>query len=403
MTKKKKQFFIGSSRKYMLFADALKELFYEHDTIEAITWSDFFDEEGGGGYTYDNLIKAVSKFEFAVFFVTPDWKLESKNPDYAATPNVWFEAGMFMSRYGKENVLLIEEKSDERGNKIQLITDLKGLQPEIYTLENTTKSFLAPTNTIKPWEQLDDLYKENILSSLAKVKKKIEINIVDDTERVFDTITNIPNRRQCYEQGERIIQGALEYLYSIVSYEDEYKQDSKYPNGLFPYIENKLKELQLDASFTPEISKEFFKRWMNLGNDKIASQAEHILEKYKDYITIKDTFCNFIEVLISEQEVLILLPKPNNNKAVIGKGVLIKSKGIAREFLAWFEKLIPEPNNFIIDSKDQLYLYRQHTWNLQNRRMEGANYRCNACFGSVKNMPKEFQKVLEKEGLIKTK
>ena len=383
----------------MLYADALKELFEGHPTIEAITWSNFFEKDGGGGYTYDNLLKAVSKFEFAAFFISPDWKLAGDKPGYAATPNVWFEAGMFMSRFGKENVLLIEEKLDEYSETIQLITDLKGLQPEIFTLESNIKSKLGPEKKIKPWHKLDDDSKKSILRSLEKVKKKIEENIFDNDDRVFDTITSIKKREDCYKHGERIIQNATKHLYSIVSYEKEY-EDDLYPNGLFPFIENRLEELKTDSAFTQKKSKKMFKRWMNLANDKIAEQARYILEKHSEYIEIRDTFCNFIEVLISEQEVLIVLPKPEANKAIIGKGVLIKSKEIAREFLHWFETLIPEPNSFKIDTVGKLKTYRETQWELQNRRMEGDHYRCNACFGFVSAMSPEFQKVFEENGLL---
>jgi hypothetical protein len=400
MSKTKKQFFIGSSRKYVLLAEALKELFKEHETIEAVTWSDFFDEDGGMDFTYNNLMKAVEKFEFAVFFLTKDWKLEkSDEPSYASTPNIWFEAGMFMSKYGKENVLMIEEKSDERNNTIQLITDLKGLQPEIITLEESINSLLLPTGSIPNWVNLEAAKRKSILTSLDKVKKKIVKNIFDDNERIFDRITSIGNRKQCYKHGERIIQNATNHLYSIVSYENEY--DNDYPNGLFPYIENRLEELKTDSSFTPSKSKKMFKRWMNLANDKIAEQAKHILETHSEYIEIRDTFCNFIEVLISEQEVLLVLPKPENNEAVIGKGVLIKSNEIAREFRHWFNTLIPEPNSFKIDTVDKLNFYRETQWVLENKRMEGDHYRCNACFGLIASMPEDFQKVFKENGLLK--
>lgn len=383
----------------MLFADALNELFKRHSTIEAITWSDYFNVRGGGNYAFEALLKAVSEIEFAVFFLTRDWKLDHIKPSFAATPNVWFEAGMFMSRYGKENVLLIEEEQDVHSTKIQYITDLTGLQPEYYKLQDTTKRRLYYAKSVPTWSSISEKYKMDILHSLEKVKGKIEENIFDDTERVFNTI-NIANRKECYKHGERIIQSASKHIFSIVSYENEYEDDD-HPYGLFPYIEDRLKELMKEPGFSGQKSKKIFKRWMNLANDKIASQAEYILENYSDYIEIKDTFCNFIEVLISEQEVLIVLPTPENNKAVIGRGVLIKSKEIAREFISWFENLIPEPNNFLIDSKDKLDFYRKQTWALKNRRMEGDNNRCNACFGSVKSMPNPFKNLLKNEGLLK--
>ena len=341
MPKQKKKFFIGSSRKYMLYADALKELFEGHTTIEAVTWSDYFRVRGGGKYPYESLLKAVSEIEFAVFFLSRDWKLDNKKPDYAATPNLWFEAGMFMSRYGKENVLLIEEEQDVYDNKIQFLSDLTGLQPEYFSPTSTTVKFIAPTKKNLPqWNKLKTNYKTDVLDSLQSVKNKIEEAIFDDDERIFDTITSIKNRKQCYKHGERIIHNASKHLYSIVSYENEY-EDSDYPNGLFPFIEDKLKELKSEKTFTPEKSKKFFKRWMNLANNKIAAQANVILKKYPDYIEVRDTFCNFIEVLISEQEVLLVLPNPDNSShTIIGKGVLIKSKEIAREFMDWFENLI---------------------------------------------------------------
>ena len=402
MPTSKKKFFIGSSRKYMLYADALKQLFDNHPTIEAVTWSDYFKIRGGGRYTYDSLIKGVSEIEFAVFFITSDWKLENKDPSHAATPNIWFEAGMFMSRYGKENVLIIEQDRDSFENKIQYSTDLMGLQPQYYELKPDTKRYLSSVKKIPNWTKLKNTFKRDILSALGGVKKKIEENINDDTQRIFDTISSIKNRKQCYVEGERIINNASEYLFSIVSYEDEY-DDPDYPNGLFPYIEKKLEELKTYPSMNPYKCKKFFKRWMNLANEKIAEQAKYILDKHADFIEIKDTYCNFIEVVISEQEVLIVLPKPEKNKTVIGKGVLIKSADIAREFINWFESLIPEHNNFLIDTPQKLKKYRKLKWNLHNRRMEGDNYRCNACVVSFDKQPVHIQKWLKKTGLINHK
>lgn len=384
----------------MLYADALKELFDSHPTIEAVTWSDHFKVRGGGHYTYDSLLKAVGEIEFAVFFVTADWKLENKKPAHAATPNVWYETGMFMSRYGKENVLIIEEENDSYNESIQYLTDLTGLQPQYYTLDSKTKKHFSTVKKVPNWDKLKAEFKTDISLALGSVKAKIEEAIFDDDERIFDTITSIKSREDCYKHGERIIQNASENLYSIVSYEKEY-ENNKYPNGLFPFIEKKLEELKTDSTFTPTKSKKMFKRWMNLANDKIAEQAKHILETHSEYIEIRDTFCNFIEVLISEQEVLLVLPKPENNEAVIGKGVLIKSKEIAREFRNWFNTLIPEPNSFKIDTVGKLNFYRETQWDLQNRRMEGDHHRCNACFGFISSMPDDFQKVFKANGLLK--
>lgn len=391
-----KKFFIGGSDQFYLLADVLRTMFENHSDVEAITWKEYFGSKpmSDGGQI---ILDAVTEFDYAVFFLTPDLKLENTNREYAATQNVWFEIGMFVSRHGKNRTLIVvDEDCFENIKMLHYFLTVPLLKCQF---PQFVRDCFGGSNKLGHLNSLENRKKKEILKSLDNVKKTIETNIRNKNDNEIYPSFILNEKVECYKRGEEVIKEAKKFVYSIVSYENEY-EDPDYPHGLFPYIEEKIHKMRNEGRYTNSALKTFFKRWMNLANNKIADQAKAILTEYADCIEIRDTFCNFIEVLITEEYVLIVLPN-HGEHVVIGAGILIKSTTIAVQFANWFKKLVPEPNNFIIDTVEKLEQYRNLTWKMKNSRKSEENSRCNACYANgLSNMPREFVAQLLNLGLL---
>jgi hypothetical protein len=90
-------------------------------------------------------------------------------------------------------------------------------------------------------------------------------------------------------------------------------------------------------------------RWMNFGERSIFAQAKDLvslLEKYKlgNEVFIKDTYCEFIECIVADEYVVIVLPNERargNRDVEVGVGFMIRQREIANYFFDWFEKRLP--------------------------------------------------------------
>src|ERR1700682_5747368 len=140
-----------------------------------------------------------------------------------------------------------------------------------------------------------------------------------------------------------------------------------------------------------------FKRYLNLGNKYIYKQGEEILKSYSNYVEVRDTYCHFIEVVITDDRVLLVLPDTEHMSAKVETGVLVHSQAAADEFAEWFVKILPEPNKLRIDSVKRLAAYRNFEWNAPFRRSDLK--RCIACTSGMK-LPSPISKNLVRMGLL---
>ena len=138
---------------------------------------------------------------------------------------------------------------------------------------------------------------------------------------------------------------------------------------------------------------------MNLANNDIYKQANEILKTYSTYIEIKDTYCNYIETVITDDKVLIVLPNPTSKTISVEAGILIHSQKVADEFAYWFTELLPEPNDIKIDTTKKLDDYRNFVWQETSQRNEINGSRCNACFIKYNQQPSNVKSRLITNGL----
>ncbi|MGJ8610332.1 MAG: TIR domain-containing protein [Octadecabacter sp.] len=106
----KSRIFIGSSSEHGLeIAEALQ--FGLDRVSESTVWNQGVFEEGD--ITLVSLEKAVEKFDYAVFCITPDDFTTVKSKDvFEPRDNVIFEAGLFMGSLGRERVILVVCRND---------------------------------------------------------------------------------------------------------------------------------------------------------------------------------------------------------------------------------------------------------------------------------------------------
>lgn len=387
MTKKK--VFIGSSAENYFLAEAFKKVLQNYpDKFEPVTWNDFFKKKAVGKGNIAVLRKAVEECSLSVFFATRDDACVFRGEKGNITrTNIWFEAGMFVAKYDSERVFIMVDKDDE--NQLFNPTDYQINFP-VYQLGNPLKTYI---NKIR---EVNTEFKEIRLNRLSEAKA---VELTNTLKSYFDTVLlelfeknhdeeiysfrNIIGRAQCYQIAEQIIDSADDRIYSIVSYENEL--DDK--EGVFPYLKNRINK---------GVSSNFkIKRWMNLGNDNIAKQAEDILRNYKQ-IHVRDTFCHYIEVVIADNNTLIVLPKIEDHETQVGVAILINSKRVSDEFADWFLKVVPEPNGLVIN-EDNIERYRDQPFDLCIKRNTSPGPRCGLCqvpFSKLKNG--EMLGILEK-------
>src|SRR2546426_4552363 len=125
MTSTKKQnvrVFIGTSSEQKNSIPVLQG-YLETAGFETLPWTEAFKF---GEYTLEALFKAVGQTNAAIFLMSLDdqrWYRGKK--DDMPRDNLIFEAGLWMSRYGRKHVLILVAASADQ--KLGLPTDLSGL------------------------------------------------------------------------------------------------------------------------------------------------------------------------------------------------------------------------------------------------------------------------------------
>lgn len=135
--------FIGSSVEGLEVAHAI-QLNFEHTCYVDIWTQGVFEPSSS---TLDDLIKALSKYDFAIFVFKPEDVSKIRKEEYATVrDNVIFEMGLFIGKLGKDRTFYITP----RGEKFHLPTDLIGFNPASYDPNhpNLEGALGAPCNLI---------------------------------------------------------------------------------------------------------------------------------------------------------------------------------------------------------------------------------------------------------------
>jgi len=117
--------FMGSSSEGLTIARNLKQLL--KDNLSITIW-DEGTVFGLSTTTIEALEAAVLQFDYGIFIVTSDDKLESRGElKHVARDNVLFELGLFMGKLTRRRVLVVQQKD------VSLPTDLNGLVTARYS------------------------------------------------------------------------------------------------------------------------------------------------------------------------------------------------------------------------------------------------------------------------------
>ena len=142
--------FIGSSSEGKKFALAIQAAL--QPDAEATTW-----DQGifAIGETFiENLMAALSRFDFAVLVLTPDDIVQSRSAELSSPrDNVIFELGLFMGKLGRDRTFILRQS----GSGIKIPTDLAGATTGYYD-----------------WPRADMNHKAAVATSSEAIRDKIQ-------------------------------------------------------------------------------------------------------------------------------------------------------------------------------------------------------------------------------------
>lgn len=144
--KKLPRIFIASSGAGLPLARAVKEYLAQDGRVDPCAWWDL-DAFPLGEHTLESLEKAAHSCEAAIIVFTPDDRSEKKGEVvFSPRDNVIFEAGLFMSAFGRRRVAIVRSKAAE------VLTDLDGV----------ARLDLDPASNTADYDKLD-LWIDNLL------------------------------------------------------------------------------------------------------------------------------------------------------------------------------------------------------------------------------------------------
>lgn len=187
--------FIGSSKEGLKVAQQIEKAL--EDFAQCKLWTDAF---GFGVSNYDNLIKQIALYDYAILVATADDLLESRKQNFkSARDNVLFELGMFAGGLGKSRVFYVVEE----GTKIP--SDLSGITLPFLPKRSSTKFSQAVSDIVaKIREHIvgkENTFDLGFLPSTALaygyfvnfVERTVERLLEDKTERKVFTLKDDTN------------------------------------------------------------------------------------------------------------------------------------------------------------------------------------------------------------------
>lgn len=194
----KPEMFVGSSVEALKIARAIQENL-EDDALCTVWTQGIFNLSGNAP---DNLLKAVEKFDFAIFVFQPDDITQIRdNILRTVRDNIIFEFGLFISRLGKDKVFFVIPKNS---NDLHLPTDLLGIQPGQYEpqkKDENLRSALGPfCNKIR--RQVQKYYKETEQKESTLEKNTSTSSISEPSvENKTKTVKHKPSKSKLIEYG----------------------------------------------------------------------------------------------------------------------------------------------------------------------------------------------------------
>jgi hypothetical protein len=117
----KPKVFVGSSSEARDIVEGFRKAL--QNTATMVPWwqaQDFRPMQS----TLEGLLEAVNKYDFGLFILTPDDRIESRGQEgYSARDNVFFELGLFLGKLGRERTFAVIQE----GSNLKVLSDLAGI------------------------------------------------------------------------------------------------------------------------------------------------------------------------------------------------------------------------------------------------------------------------------------
>jgi len=129
--------FIGSSKESLDYAYAIQENLEEDAEVTVWTQGIFELTKSSA----ESLIKALTRFDFAIFVFAPNDTVRLRKNSYRAVrDNVVFELGLFMGKLGRDHTFMVVPKGI---SDLRIPTDLAGLTPGRFDPNRKDKNLQA--------------------------------------------------------------------------------------------------------------------------------------------------------------------------------------------------------------------------------------------------------------------
>ncbi len=179
----KHKIFIGSSSESLGLAKAI-QIELERDAYTTIWTQDIFKLTSTA---LDDLIKATSNFDFAIFIFNPDDVTKLRGIDYPTVrDNVIFELGLFIGKFNdRKRVFILKPRSV---NDIHLPSDLSGVTIGEYDDKRSDGNIQA---TVSPFcttllNQINQLKQNGMLSLEGKWSERWWVDDKDNKQIFFE-------------------------------------------------------------------------------------------------------------------------------------------------------------------------------------------------------------------------
>lgn len=139
--------FIGSSSEAKPVAEAASAILNEDVIPQIWDMSPFFRPMQG---TFEALVAAAGAYDFALFIMSPDDRIQSRGIKFASTrDNVLFELGLFIGAIGAKRVFAVVQHASLTSKSVKLPSDLLGVTIPSFDLNELNSSLRIALSSIK--------------------------------------------------------------------------------------------------------------------------------------------------------------------------------------------------------------------------------------------------------------
>lgn len=344
--------FLGSSSEAkpltaLIVEELNRELSTDKDGLKlnVVPWYDHFDDEAKLINTLflEEFPHILEKCDFSLFIISKDdFLIKRKETKKTVRDNVWFEAGMFMGKRGRNRTFFFLNSNDF--NEIHFPTDINGLTlPGVKWDADIADLYFKKSPLFEKHKVTKDAVELKIKNEINRLIKKLIERIKDEIKKsyVSEEAIIIYDRKRCFEQGVKLVENAQERLYTTISFS---KSLSPTPSTDEKEMQDKLEECikKKEASFI---------RFMKSSLPNIKKQwdiLENLVKKVNPNPTdvyLRDINFDYLELIVSDNNVLMVFPDfrddDKNLQEKVAFGFLIKeSKELADVLSAWLIKKI---------------------------------------------------------------